>query len=326
MPRRIEETVAKNRAGRKRLESYSIEVSSDATRDYVFTGNTVEVSVGVEVYTRPLADTLIVGHPDAAQGVGRGGLGDNRGSWTFVTETEQSAAFTKGGRETVVDALAGNLNGLAALAVGAGTGAAATGDTALEDEGGSVFAFGLKDATNVTRARGPFLFHQFGDTVSEFGVEDRDGALMARLTTSTVNPAVDEELRVGVSFTFEGSGIGDAVVTSAGEQGIADAIKLQNETVGLAEVAIGTGTTTPAKSDTTLETELDTKNAAREIGTESLRAYTKWYKNEPAGQPVNVSEIGVIDNFGNLVWRAVFDPFEKNDAFPFRGGAAIRVI
>lgn len=327
MPRRIEDSVAKNRSGRKRLESYSIEVSSDATRDYVFTGNTVEVTIGIEVYTRPLGDGLIVGHPDASHGIGRGQVGDFRGSWSLVTDTEQSAEFTKGGRESVIDALAGNLSGIAALLVGTGTGAAAVGDTALGSQTASTFAFGLKDADPTTRARGQFLFAEYGDTVTEFGVEGRDGALMARATTSTVDPSNEKELKVGMTFTFEGNGIGDAVVTSAGEKAVADAIKLQGETVGLKEVAIGSGTTAPAKSDTSLETQIDKKNAARESTPETVRAYTKWYKSEPSPeQPVDVSEIGVIDNAGNLVWRAVFDAFEKNDAFPFQGGATIRVI
>lgn len=327
MPRRIEETVAKNRAGQKRLEGYAIEVSSDATRDYVFTGNVVEVAVQVEVYTRPLQDTLIMGHPQAKHGMGRGDLGDNRGDWTLVTDTEESGEFTADGRRTVVDVLAGNLNGLAALAVGTGTGAAAVGDASLESRNGSVFAYGLKDAGNITRARGPFLFHEFGDTVAEFGVEDVDGKLMARLTTTSVNPAADEELKVGITFEFNGSGIGDSVITSAGETGIADGIQIQSETFGLYEVALGTGTTAPAKSDTSLATEQDRKLAARETSGEVIRAFTKWYKNEPEPeQPLDVTELGVFDFDGNLMWRAVFDPFEKNDTFPFEGGNQTRII
>lgn len=327
MPRRIEETVAKNRAGQKRLEGYTIEVSSDATRDYVFTGNVVEVTVGVEVYTRPLRSTLIMGHPDAAQGMGRGNLGDNRGDWTLVTDTEASGEFTKGGRETVVDILSGTINGIAALAVGSGTGSAGTGDTALESRTGSTFAFGVKDAGNITRARGGFRFHEFGDAVAEYAVEDRDGGLMCRLTTTTVNPASDEELKVGITFEFDGSGIGDAVITSAGETGIADGIQMQSETFGLYEVALGIGTTAPSKSDTTLANEQDRKLAARETSDEVIRAYTKWYKNEPSPeQPLDVTELGVFDFDGNLMWRAVFDAFEKNDTFPFEGGAQTRII
>lgn len=327
MPRRIEETVAQNRAGQKRLEGYAIEVSSDATRDYVFTGNTVEVTVGIEVYTRPHRSTFIMGHPDPAQGMGRGELGDHRGDWTLVTDTEASGEFTKGGRGTVVDVLSGTLNGIAALAVGSGTGAAATGDTALESRNGSAFAFGLKDAGNITRARGGFRFHEFGDAVAEFGVEDKDGDLMCRLTTTTVNPAADEELKVGITFEFNGSGIGDSVITNAGETGIADGIKLPSETFGLYEVALGTGTTSPSKSDTTLANEQDRKRAARETGSETVRAYTKWYKNEPSPeQPLQVSELGVFDYNGNLMWRTVFDAFEKNDSFPFQGGAQTRII
>ena len=327
MPRRIEETVAENRSGQKRLEGYAIEVSSDATRDYVFTGNTVEVTVGVEVYTRPLRSTLIMGHPDAAQGMGRGAMGDNRGSWSLVTDTEESGEFTVGGRETVVDALAGGQIGLAALAVGSSGTAAGTGDSALGSRTGSSFAFGLKDSGNVTRARAPFLFSEFGDEVLEYGVENQDGDLMCRLTTTAVNPAADEELKVGITFEFNGSGIGDSVITDAGEKGIADAIQIQSETVGLYEVALGTGTTDPQKSDTSLNNEQDRKRASRDSGSETVRAYTKWYKGEPSPeQPLDVSELGVFDFDGNLVWFGTFDPFEKNDAFPFQGGAQIRVI
>lgn len=327
MPRRIEETVAENRAGQKRLEGYAIEVTSSATRDYVFTGNVVEVTVGVEVYSRPLRSTLIMGHPDAAQGMGRGGMGDNRGDWTLETDTEASGEFTVGGRQTVVDALAGGEIGLASLAVGTSTTSAGSGDTSLGSRTNSVFAFGIKDSGNVTRARAPFLFHEFGDAVAEYGVEDQDGDLMCRLTTTTVNPESDEELKVAVTFEFNGSGIGDSVITNAGEKGIADAIQLQKETVGLYEVALGTGTTTPQKSDTSLTNEQDRKLASREDQGETIRAFTKWYKSQPSPeQPLDVSELGVFDFDGNLVWFGTFDPFEKNDSFPFQGGAQIRVI
>jgi len=326
MPRRIEETVAENRSGQKRLEGYAIEVSSDATRDYVFTGNTVEVGVGVEVYTRPLRTSLIMGHPDSAQGMGRGEVGDHRGDWTLVTDTEESGEFTTGGRGTVVDALVGGQIGLAALAVGSSSTAAGTGNTSLGSPSGTNFAFGTKDASNVTRAQAPFLFSEFGDVVTEYGVEDQDGTLMCRLTTTAVDPAADEELKAEVTFEFNGDGIGDSVITDAGEKGLADAIQIQSETVGLWEVALGTGTTDPKKSDTSLTNEQDRKRASREGGSETVRASTKWYKSEPAGQPLDVSELGVFDFDGNLVWFGTFDPFEKNEAFPFQGGAQIRII
>jgi hypothetical protein len=326
MPRRIEETVAENRSGRKRLEGYAIEVSSDATRDYVFTGNTVEVTVGIEVYTRPLRTSFIMGHPDAARGMGRGEIGDHRGDWTLVTDTEETGEFTSGGRGTVVDALAGGKIGLAALAVGSSTTAAGTGDSSLGSRAGSAFAFGMKDASNVTRARAPFLFSEFGDVVTEYGVEDQDGGLMSRLTTTAVDPTSDEELKVEVAFEFNGDGIGSSVITDAGEKGIADAIKIASETVGLYEVALGTGTTDPQKSDTSLNNEQDRKRAERETGDETVRGFTKWYKSEPSSQPLDVSELGVFDFDGNLVWFGTFDPFEKTEAFPFQGGAQIRII
>jgi len=326
MPRRIEETVAENRSGRKRLEGYAIEVSSDATRDYVFTGNTVEVAVGIDVYTRPLGNTMVMGHPQAKHGMGRGGMGDAREGWTKVASTKETGAFTAGGRETVVDALEGGRVGLAGVLVGSGASAAAVGDDALESRAGSTFAFGLKDAYNVTRARGSFRFQEFGDAVSEYGVENGDGTLMSRLTTTTVNPGLDEELKIEVTFTFEGSGIGDSVITTDGETGIANSIQIASETVGLYEVAIGTSSVDPLKSDSSLATEYDRKRAARDGGNENIRAYVKWYQGEPSGQPVNLSELGVFDYDGNLIWRATFDTFEKNSNFPFQGGAQIRVI
>lgn len=327
MPRRIEETVAENRAGQKRLEGYAIEVSSDATRDYVFTGNTVEVLVSVDVYTRPLRSTLIMGHPDAAQGMGRGDLGDNRGSWSQVGATEQSGEFTSDGRLAVVDALAGNNNGITRVVAGTDSTDAGTGDSALESESGDTFAFGIKQASNITRARGPFLFHEFGDTVSEVGVEDKDGNLMARLTLSTVDPTSGQEFKAEIDLEFQGSGIGDSVVTDTGETALANSIKVLGETVGLYEVALGTGTATPQKSNTTLNNEQDRKLAERETGGETIRGTTKWYKNEPSPeQPLDVSELGVFDFDGNLVWHGVFESFEKNDSFPFRGGAQFRII
>jgi hypothetical protein len=325
--RRIEGVVADNRRSARKLETYEVEVDRRPSRDYSFDGSSVEVSVTADVYTRPLGSTLVFGHPDASQGFGRGVFGDQRDAWTLEESVAESAGeFTRLGREAVADALEGALSGLDTAVVGSGTGAASPEDAALGSRGGGAPAWGDKVAGNRTRGVGTFLFSGFGDAVNEVGLEENDGDLIARLTTSGVNPASTEELRVDVVLEFAGNGVADSVITDGSEAAVADSMRSVDDTVGLKEVAIGTGTASPSKSDTGLAGEVGRKNAARGRTSERVRAFIKWYKDEPSGQPYDVTEMGVFDNDGRLVFRVVFDAFTKDDNVAPTVGASIRVV
>jgi hypothetical protein len=361
MPREIEEGVAENRRSVSRIEGFGVNVATGVppgqrppgtdssgdggagdddgddggggglgggtdpgARSVVTTGNVVELDVDADVYTRPLGDTLIIGHPDAAQAVGRGGIGDQRGAWTRVAGDDATGELTVGGRATVVDALAGSLTGIQALVLGTGAAAVQPGDTSLTAPAAEAFAWGQTDSPGVTRARGLIGFHQV-ETVTEVGIRSND-RLLARLTTEAVAPAADEEVRVDVTFDVRGDGIGNAVVTDAGEAAIAEAIRLPSEAVGLFELAIGSGTAAPATSDTGLDDEQARKRVARARDPASIRAETAFFRDEPTNQPLSITELGLFDTAGRLVYRSTVASIEKTSAFPFEAGAQFRII
>ena len=83
-----------------------------------------------------------------------------------------------------------------------------------------------------------------------------------------------------------------------------------------AEIAFGTGSTEFSKSDTSLTSEEIRKNVLRELELESMRTRGKLYKSEPAGQPVDLSEVAVFDNNGNMFWATTFDSEEKDSSAP----------
>lgn len=325
MTRRIQDEVAKNSRGRRRIETTSIEVSTDSAKRFNFTGSEVTAEMSIRVYTRPITDMLVFGHPDAANGFGRGRVGDHRDDWTLVEDTTVGAEFTKGGRTTIVDALAGSTNGLATLLIGASSNVVSVSNDALGDEEGSTSAWGTRSG-NVTTATGSYRFSEFGPTVAEFGVESEQDEFMARLTVESISPADDVEIKAEADFTFEGDGQGNAVITNDGEEALANSIRSKAETVGLYEMAIGSSGNTPAKSDSALATEIDRKKVSRSERAESVRAFTRWYDGEPSSQPVNVSNFGLFDFDGRLVWHGITEEFEKNDGFPLEAASTIRVI
>jgi hypothetical protein len=203
------------------------------------------------------------------------------------------------------------------IGVGTGTGNAAPGYEVLTSETSKNFCWGQKDSPSVTRARSsPFLFAEYGDVVQEFGVFDQNLRMMTR---STIDSALDldneKELRVDVTFSFNGDAIGDAVITDDGEEALADSIASVDTIVGLQEINFGTGSTDPTESDTSLAAEEIAKDCARALDSEQITAQTKLYDAEPSTQPVNLTELGVTDNNGRLIWRTLISSFEKNDNF-----------
>lgn len=323
--RRIEQEIRENRSDTRKLESYRVRVDSRPSRDFSFDGSVIEVGVTGEVYTRPLNDSLVFGHPADKHGFGRGVFGDQRGSWSKQTG-EDSGVFTEGGRGAVVDALDGQQSGVDTVVIGSGTASPAATDTSLVTEEASTKGNSIKKSANETISFGTFRFHQDGGSVDEFGTEDQDGGLMASLTASGVSPTAEQEVRADIIMKFVGDGTSGAAITDGGEQSVADSIKTAAVTVGLAEIAIGTGTTAAAETDTSLEAAVAQKACDREVLTDKVRPFIKWYSDEPTGQPYDITELGVFDDSGALVLRAVFDPWTIDSEVEPTTGASIRVL
>ena len=334
MARGIERQVAENRQDVTRLDGQFVSVPDRVQQNLRFLRNRIEVNVSLEVYTRSLNSGLYSGHPNGSQhGSGHGESGDPRGAWNQVASTASTHEWTREGRNAVRDALDGQQTGaIASTAVGTGTDAAAPSDTALVAETGSTFAYGVKDAANETRARSQYLFNEAGDgspDPQEFGLESGGDTLMARATTSSaVALTPEQELRVDITAEILGDAEGNSVITDAGEAAIADSIRSQATTIGLQEIAWGTGTPTLDEQATGLANEVLRKDALRSLDLMKIEVSAPQFNSEPAGQPYDYTEAAVFDNQGRLVWLVGFsnDPYPKDQNTQFTTSIGFRII
>ncbi|AGM11218.1 hypothetical protein M197_gp53 [Haloarcula hispanica tailed virus 2] len=330
MPR-IQDQVAENRRNVQRIDGRFIFVPDRRDQNLTFGRNSFEMDAEVEVYTRSLNDGLYSGHPDPEHGSGRGVAGDVRGAWSLQEDVEVSTEWTRDGRNAVRDALAGETGSVDEIAVGTGSGDAAVDDTTLGAQTGSTFAYGIRstEAFNAVRARANFLYSETGSgglDPLEYGLFDASGRLMARITTSAVPVSNNEEVRVDITVTISGSGNGSSAITDDGETAVADSLQLEAQTIGLDEIAWGTGTTAATTSDTALETEVYRATCQRTKDLEVITVSAPQFESQPAGQPYDYTEVGVFDNQGNLVWRTTMDPFEKTDNVRFTTSVGFRVV
>jgi hypothetical protein len=334
MARGIPEQVAENRRDVTRLDGQFVRVPDRVQQNLRFQRNTITVDVAVAVYTRPLNDSLISGHPDGSRhGSGQGVAGDVRGDWSLVSTVTDSAVWTREGRNAVRDALDGQTGGaIGGTAVGTGSGTVQPDDTTLTARTGDTFAYGVKDAANEVRARSHYLYAESGDgspNPQEYGLESGDGSLMARATLSSAVALDDSvELRVDLTATVSGDTGTNKTVTSEGEAAIADSIQTQGTTVGLADIAWGTGSPTVDPSTSSLANEVLRKDAARSLDLETIEVSAPQFEFEPGGQPYDYTEAAVIDSQGRVVWVVDFsgDPYPKDEQTRFTTSVGFRIV
>jgi hypothetical protein len=329
MPR-IQDQVAENRRDVERIDGRFVFVPDRRDENLSFGRNGIRMGVEIAVYTRSLDDGLISGHPAAAHGSGRGVAGDVRGGWTLQTDAEASAKWTRDGRNAVRDSLAGMAGSGDAIAAGTGSGDASPDDTTLGAATGRAPAYGVRatEASNAVRFRTNFLFPEHGESgldPLEFGLFDSTGRLMGRVTTTAVPVGPSEEVRVDLTVTVEGSGTGASVVTADGETGVATSLQQESVTVGMNELAWGTGTADPAKADIALGNEVYRTTCERRTALEVITVSAPQFESEPAGQPYDYTEVGVFDNDGRLLWRTTMDPFEKDDTVRFTTSVGFKI-
>jgi len=324
--------IAENRRDIRRVESNFIEAPEEGTITLIFGRNIVEVEVTGEVYTRPLNDSLIVGHPTASHGIGQGAIGDRRGSWSLAASSEDTAELVRTGRTAVRDALDGQSGGIREAGIGSGTADASTSDTGLQSlstRGVNAATEKLSGSPSVARGLGVFRFHEHEGSAAEFAIYDTGGDLLSRLTFSGVSPTNEQEVRVIVSMEVVGSGIGDSVITNDGEEAIADSIHFPKQTVGLNEIAFGNGSVGASfvKSSSSLSNEVIRKNVIRDLSFEEIIARTRILEGEPASQPVDLSEAAVYDNASTprMIWATSFSPEEKTDDVTIEASIGFRV-
>lgn len=327
MSKGIDRFVSENRDQITKINANFTPISTQSTQNLSFKDSKIEVEAEIEVYTRPLNNGLISGHPNGSvHGSGEGTSGDHRGNWSLEANTIESEDFVQTGRNNVRDVLAGDTTGaIRQTAVGTDSTGVNSGDTSLGNESGRVFAWGKQGgSTKESIAESIFLFHQFGDSVSEYGVYSDSGVLYNRIVASTVNPSAEEELRVETTFTVTGDGLGTSVITNTGEERIAASLRSVDTAIGLRDFGFGNGTSTPSKTDTSLDNQVFTKIAEQQRNPEVVTAHTVVFGFEPSTQPVDISEIGVFDNNGNLIWRTTLETFEKEEQTEFEVFAGFR--
>lgn len=331
MPEDIPTQVARNRRNVKRIDGQFVSVPSNVQQNLRFLRNTIEVDVTVDVYTRPLNDALVSGHPaGGTHGSGHGVSGDPRGAWTQQVSGGSTHEWTRDGRNAIRDALDGQSTGsISGTAVGTGSTDAAPTDNALSARTGSTFAYGVKDSPDVVRARSQYLYAETGEgglDPQEFGLESSDGSLMARATTSsTVTVSSEQEVRVDLTATVSGSGSGTSTVTTDGEATVADSIQTEGQVAGLAEIAWGTGTPDLTKANGGLGNQVFKKTALRELDLERIEVAAPQFQTEPAGQPYDYTEAAVLNQDGDVVWVVEFDVYEKDSNTKFTTSAGFRI-
>jgi hypothetical protein len=314
--------IQQNRRGVNKLESYLRNPSPKQSTTLTAPGVSVNVSVSATIYTRPINESLTVGHPDASNQPGRGTIGDRRGSWTQVA-TSTDGEFTDGGKRALAVALTGANQGVSHAEAGSGTTAPSTADNALENGAGQVGSwYDLGTDTNTTFLA-DFRFNEFGDTIEELGLWTPDNKLVCRLTTESVDPAASEEIKIAVELTLSTSSSSNAAVTNT--TAISDSLGSPSTSVGLEKIAIGTDSTNPTSSDTALGNEVIRKNTDHEASAASVTPWTIIFRPEPSTQPHDITELGVIDGDGTLVWRSVFGAETKDDRTRMRPQATLTI-
>lgn len=316
MTKRIPEFVAENRQNIQRLDSGFITISGQSSRNLTFNNNDFNIKSTVKVYKRQLSSSLISGHPNGSNhGSGHGVSGDKRTNWTLVAESSGTERFANSGRNIVANALAGEDGSyINFVKIGSDGGALSLTDTSLRSLDGTAFAWPKAGAeSNESIAEGIFRFNQHGSEIAEYGVFTTDDRLYNRLITDTENVSKEDEIRLEITFSVSSDTTGDSALTEGGKEKVAETFRAINVRTGLNTLAVGSGSSTPTVSDTTLDSNVYQSTCNRNRSPEAVTAQFIVFENFPENQPVDLSEAGVFAPDGTLIWRTTFDPFEKTE-------------
>lgn len=313
MPKDVDKYVAENTQRLRDVDSRFVQVDSDRTRDLSFGSNFINVEVDLTVSTRSTGSQVQFGHPDESKGFDKGTFGEDRGSWSTAQSGATTAEFTKQGREAAAEALAGREGAVEYGQAGGNDAEATTNDTSLYDRlaQGSAFATRSSNTLTATVAYGALSIIGLP---GEFGLFDRKDRLLCRVTTdkSTLSIADTDDVQSKIRLTFTGSGNGAAVVTTEGENALADALVSPTSSIGPVEFAFGSGTDTFAKSDTTITTEEFRKNIDTETGRDRIFVFTQVTESDMTQTSNALAEVVLFDNNGRMIWATTFRPVLAN--------------
>lgn len=328
MTKGIDEFVSENRESVKRLDSTFIPVSGENEIKYTFTNNQFNVTTEVKLYTRELTDSLISGHPNEKHGSGRGKGGDNRSGWTQVSISTKQETLVSDGRNSIANSLVGSqADKVSQIAIGDGnTEPTSPSDTSLTEKDNQKRAW--SEATtlyNTINAISTFLFSEFGQSVSEFGALSSLDNLFNRITTDTKYISDEKEIKVEIEFEVNGDTSDNSVISNNAEARVADSLINNSSIVSLSQFVFGDGSGSFSKTQLSLDNELFSSAAQRLLSPETVTANTVVFSIEPDSQPLEINEIGVEDENGDIFWQTNVSAFEKNENVEFSVNASFRI-
>lgn len=321
MTKNIDKFVSKNRENINTINSTLTSISSQTSKNIQFIQNEIVILFELVIETRSTGNSLISGHPDGdTHGSGNGVSGDDRGSWNQQTNEISSESFVNKGRKNLKNAIAGDSGeSVSETAIGTDSTLPSRTDTDLGNETSRVFTWSKSSGSGKALCTSEFRFHQTGSVIKEVGVFNENNQLYGRiLPSSNVSVTQGQEVRTETTLKVEGIGKGNSVITVTGQDEISEVFYNNSTKVGFRYVAFGSGTTSPAINDTSLETKELEKTAKREVTESQMTALAYVLNDEPSSQPVDISEIGILDEDKNLIWRATFEPFNKDNTITFQ--------
>lgn len=327
MTRQIDRFVAENRERIRNVDNRFVEVDSARDRNLSFGPSTFTVSVDVDVFKRSTGTQAVVGHAAESKGFGRGTFGDDRGAWDAVDVTVDTV-FTRQGRRAVVRALNAEAGAVTTTKAGVGTDDPVTADTDLTGVYAVTRTTNRRPDTGEAEIRGVHDAVAWVGGVVELGIFDAEDRLLARIVATSAD-AIDatDDVRVDVTLTFDGDGVGNSVITEAGEDVVADAMVLVLENHGPTEFRFGSGDPDFDKESTGLADEQFTKACERLVDRNRITARTHVFETEPAGlMPVDVSEMAVFDDDDRMIWATELRTFTKRDDAAFNAESEFRVV
>lgn len=306
MPRDISEEIAENRQQIGRAFARNRRASTSQETTLTLSPVPVSVDATVEVYTRPINDTALVGHPDNGQGYTRGLVGDHRGAWT--KQETVSTSLQRDGRQAIADALASGSPRLKRSSAG---------DDVVD-------AFGIDETTSSTVGTASFRFGETPATISTADVRTDDSRVIVEGSV-TVSAGVQKEARIDATLSFaDASRTNQEAVT--GVDVVADAIRPTTaNTTTIAEIALGSDDSNPTTGDTSLVAQEITKDAQALSQGPIAVGQTVIFRSEPGSQPVDFEEIAVVDSNGDLLTRVVFAKQTKDDKLRLRARNGVQI-
>lgn len=309
----ITDEIQRNRRDLNQLESYLRVPSPEQSTTINAPGVRVSLNTSGVVHTRPINESLIVGHPDASNQPGRATVGDRRGSWSQVA-TSTDGFVPNPVKKSLATALTGAYRGISHAAI------------QLQSTGATSPQIGtwydLGDPTTTTIIT-DYRTNDIPDTFDAIATYTNDGSFALGPVFNPIDPAINEEVKINVDLSISTSSNNDAAVTDP--TAISNALASPAYTVGLNKIAIGSLDDDPTSSDTSLAGEVIRKNADHNIGPQSVIPWTIIFRSEPNTQPHTIEELGVFDGNGTLVWRSVFPYETKNERTRMRPQSTLRI-